>query len=368
MTRHTAVALVVMGCLGPGAVALGAQEQAEQTLVVGQQEKFEPGYPVGDIAVSDANIADFRVLSGRRAVLLLGKARGTTTLNITDQRRVLRTILTIVVRAREEQQREGDLKELLAEFPGVSVRHLGDALVVTGTVASKADLDAVQKIASAARAQNLVRLSMKSAPSGPAAEETPVVGGATQIEYDVDILEASASFTSGSYATGVEPSGRSLYRQTVRVPVGAETEIFVPGGTVDEDLTKKPTVGIRLKLQPRDLADDGDFTTFVVVETNLPVEQSRDPSVMRRARWELEASLDAPFALAGAQLLAVPAATRSGGSKFGRVVRTAGAITGMPGVRGTGASEYTRGIPYYNRQKQTQLLALFRPRVVRPAR
>jgi hypothetical protein len=342
-----------------------AQERDEQTLIVGEQMTFEPGYAVGDIAIVNVKIADYRVERGRRSILLLGKAKGETILNITDQKRVLRTILTITVLGREE----ADLQTLLQDFPDVSIRRIGDKAIVTGTVTSKSDLETVQKMAKVAGVESLVRVSYGGA-TGSGSEPGVAASGGPQVEYEIDVLEASVAFASGSYGTGVEPSGPSLFKEVIRVPVGGEAEVYVPGKAVSDKARKKnaPKSGIRMTLQPRDLSEEGEFTTFVTIETNVPVEGSPDPSVMRRARWEMEVLPGEPFAVAGAQLLAVPAAVKSGGSKFGRALKTMGAIARMPGVRRTDVREYTTGIPYYDRKKKTQVLALFKPRVIGGAR
>jgi hypothetical protein len=348
------------------AAGASAQEREEETLVVGEQLTFEPGYAVGDIAIVDVKIADYRVERGRRSILLLGKTKGQTILNITDQKRVLRTILTITVQGREE----ADLQALLQDFPEVSIRRIGDKAVVTGTVSSKNDLETVQKMARVAGVESLVRVSYGGAADSGSASDGTAASGVPQVEYEIDVLEASVAFVSGSYGTGVEPSGPSLFKEVVRVPVGGEAEIYVPGKTVSDKARKKnaPESGIRMTLQPGDLSAEGAFTTFVTIETNVPVEESSDPSVMRRARWEMEVLPGEPFAVAGAQLLAVPAAVKSGGSKFGRALKTMGAIARMPGVRHTDVREYTTGIPYYDRKKKTQVLALFKPRVIGGAR
>lgn len=344
------------------AAGASAQEREEQILVVGEQVTFEPGYAVGDIAIVNVKIADYRVERGRRRVLLLGKAKGQTILNITDQKRVLRTILTITVQGREE----ADLQALLQDFPDVRIRRIGDKAIVTGTVRSKSDLETVEKMASVAGMESLVRVSYGGAADSGSESDATIASGGPQVEYEIDVLEASVAFASGSYGTGVEPSGPSLFKEVVRVPVGGQAEVYVPGKAVSDKARKKnaPKSGIRMTLQPRDLSADGTFTTFVTIETNVPVETSPDPSVMRRARWEMEALPGEPFAVAGAQLLAVPAAVKRGGSKFGRALKAIGAIARLPGVRRTDVPEYTTGIPYYDRDKKTQVLALFKPRII----
>jgi Flp pilus assembly secretin CpaC len=155
MTRLYALCCFVIA-LTVAALAADVQTQ-DLTLYVGEQQTFTPGYPVGDIQVLNPEVANFKVEAGRRALMLVGKGKGETQLIIWDQKRVKRHEIKLIVRSRDEMKAETDLKELLKEFPTVQVRRLGEKLVVSGTVSSQADLDAIGRIASVASAENLVR-------------------------------------------------------------------------------------------------------------------------------------------------------------------------------------------------------------------
>jgi hypothetical protein len=371
---------------------LAAQEPVteEKTIFAAAQESYSPGFAVGDIAVAEPEIADFKVLAGRRELLLYGKTPGTTTLILWDQRRVKRAVITLNVVTRESVQAEKDLNELVADFPNVKVRRLKGQLVLTGTVDSAPDLEALQKIADTAEAANLVRLSgSASSPTGSAAPAPaePSAGSAppasaqtTTIEYDVDVLEAALAYSSGSYATGVEPSGRSLFRTKVSIAPGGRADVYVPGAAIASSDAGKDAkskkgkngqpatpVGIKLTLQPLPFAEDGSFTTVILVETNVPVEGASDPAITRRARWEMPLAAAEPFGLAGAELLAVPT-IEQGGSAMGRVLSTASIVGGLPGVSSAPGVGYVGAVPYYSKERKTQLLALFHPRVVRSAK
>jgi hypothetical protein len=373
--------------------ALAAQEPVteEKTVFVAAQQSFTPGFAVGDIAIAEPEIADYKVLRGRKELLLYGKAAGTTTLILWDQRRVKRAVITIHVVTRESVQAEKDLTELVAEFPDVKVRRLKGQLVLTGTVDNASDLEALQKIADTAEAANLVRLSgnagSAAAPAVPEAPTAtnpttpaPTAAQTTTIEYDVDVLEAALAYSSGSYATGVEPSGRSLFRTKVSVAPGARADVYVPGTAIASSDAGKDAkskkgkngqppapVGIKLTLQPSQFAEDGSFTTVIMVETNVPVEGASDPSITRRARWEMPLAATEPFGLAGAELLAVPT-IEQGGSSVGRVLSAASIVSGLPGVSSAPGVGYVGSVPYYSKERKTQLLALFHPRVVRGAK
>lgn len=382
-------------CLQLASVA--AQEDTQElTLFVKEQKPFTPGYAIGNIAIGDPEVADYKVMPGRKEIMLFAKGKGETRLLVWDQKNVKRHDVKITVAVKEEMQAETDLKELLAPFPTVSVRKLGEQLVVTGQVSTDADMDAVGRIATAASAQNLVRLVKTSAvgaivgpppstgstspstsgtgesvaPSGATAAGAPAA--VTQIEYEVELLEAHVAFASGTYGVGIEPSGRTLFKKVVRAPFNGDTEVIIPGTAAlspKADNKLKQQASLRMRVRPTALSEEGELTSFVSIETNVPVEGSKDPSITRRARWELVSRHDEPFGLGGAELMAMPQVVQ-GRSKLGRILETAGGTAGLAGSA-PGVSGYTGYVPsylpYYDKDKKTQLLAVFRPRVVQGA-
>ena len=285
---------LLLGAICLAWVALGAAQdpapsgsENEKTLYANTQETFSPGFALGDVAVAEPEIADYKVLPGRREMLLYGKAPGTTTLTLWDQKRVQRAVITVTVISREDQQAEKDLKELVADFPSVKVRRVKGKLVLTGVVQTKNDLEAIEKIAETAEATSLVRLSGMVQPTSPGGPSTPSgptdapkynesgdpVPPPATIHYEFDVLEASVNYSSGSYVTGVEPAGRILFKKVVAAGTGGNVEVYVPGSAIlppDKATTKPkkdapipPPIGIKLTLQPSELAEDGSFTTVV---------------------------------------------------------------------------------------------------------
>ena len=291
---------------------------------------------------------------------------------------------------RRLDQTERELGELLKGFPGLEVHTLAGSLVVTGVVTRQADKDTVEKIASAAGARNLVRYEP---PARPPAADTPMpqpgapasaagagasAGGLGAIEYQLEVLEASVQFHSGSYATGVEPSGRSLFKQTVTIPVDAEAEVFVPGTAIapkNADTTVKAPpkaaagaadpVGLRLTIRPGAPGQNGAFATFVLIETNVPVGQFTDTSTMRRARWQFPARSGEPIGIGGAELLAV-ADTANGPSGAARARGAATMFAVLPGVSSIRGAGYATAMPSDDPKRKTQLLLVVHPRFVPP--
>jgi hypothetical protein len=382
MTRVIGLVLFAIALTASVSARAADVQTQDLTLFVGEQQTFTPGYAVGDIQVLNPEVANFRVQPGRRELMLVGKGKGETQLIIWDQKRVKRHEIKLIVRSRDEMKQETDLKELLKDFPTVQVRRLGDRLVVSGTVSTQADLDAISRIANVASAENLVRVvrglypgAPPDPPPAPGPGPVGVAGptGAPQIEYEVEVIEGNVAFQSGTYGKGIEPSGPTLFKKVVRAPLGGDVDILVPGASVTSKNAEKGKgdksgvpLNLKLRLKPTGISDDGQLTTNVAIETNLPVEGSKDPNVNRRARWELVGATDEPFGLAGAELMAMPQVAQNP-SRLGRVLSTATQVTGMPGVSGRAGTNYVPSyVPYYDKSKNTQLIAVFRPRLIVP--
>ena len=382
--------------LGLAAALAAAQPEApaprEVRLLVGDQSVLEPGFAVGDIAVGDPAVADFRVRPGRRAVLLLGIGEGRTKLILWDQTSKTKTEVNLVVETRERAQAEAKLRALLRDFPSVRVERAGGDLIVAGTVSAEDDLALIERMATSTGAESFVRYVAPELPAGGAAmpptprvEPAPPTPGtaarpaeatsdpvsppsSAAVEYEVQVLEASVTFGSSSYETGIEPSGRVLHTAKVRAQIGREGQIFISGKSLASNDIKIPakeleTSGIRLTLTPVSL-DEGQLSTRILVETNLPIKSSAYvPGGWRRARWQSDNAITAPFSVAGADLLVVPELS-SGGGMLSSISGAAGVLGGLPGVSSLPGGQYSGYVPYYNKSRKTHLLVLLRARAV----
>jgi hypothetical protein len=400
MRQRAAAIAFALGAVLPAAHALQQPKPiaSQETVYINEQRVMTRGYAVGNVAIGDPAIADFKVLPGRREILLSGLGEGTTTLILWDQQNVKRDEVLIAVTTRAAASLKDELTKLLAGFTGVSVQTLAGALVLSGTVASESDRDAVAAIAEAAGIRSLVRFvpppgaaapaaapdAPPDAPADPPAADPPVPAGPADAParvalYEVELLEVSPQFVSGTYGTGIEPSGRPLYKGTVVMGPLAEGEVFIAGAKLfpnrPADAARKPgrpassgpppPLGIRLTLRPGPLDADGSFVTAITVETNLPYDSPLyDPDVQRRGRWEFTTGDGEPMGLAGADLLAVPELMDSR-SALGRAADVAGAVGRLPGVSGLPGAQYTGSVVYYDREKKSQLLVLIRPRLRR---
>lgn len=363
-------------------VMAAAQEliKLEQQILVNDQKIFTPGYAMGDLFLPDPKVADIKVLPGRKEVIIYGKTPGRTRLTIQDQKRVPRHELELIVVSREAMQLENDLRELLKPYPTVQLRTLGGKLVVSGDVETKADKEAVDRIAGAASVQSLVRYKpsgveeprgMPGADRPAGGEAVPKTTARAAIEYEMELMEASVSFGSGVYGTGVEPSGRPLAKKRVTIPINEEGEIyFNEPQLIPKDFQGKknlPEIGIRLRVRPGPADDSGNFTTYLLIETNVPVSEGSfaDPTIQRRARWEFRSMSGTPVGVGGNELLAIADVRRgpSTGSRLLGLARVAGSVPGAGGIgTGVGIGSGAVSAATYDRSKKTQLMMILRPR------
>lgn len=424
MARSMSLMVLVLGLTIVGAAAqTGSAPAREVRLLVGDQSVFEPGFAVGDISVGDPAVADFRVRPGRRSVLLVGVGEGRTKLIVWDQRNQSRSEVDLVVETREKAEAESKLRALLRDFPSVKVERMAGDLVVTGAISSEDDLALIERMAASTGAESFVRYVPPVPPAGRAATPAPAGSSAParptapvrpsapmpeaappparpapaapmpapatpaapapeapapdepaalEIEYEVQVMEASIAFGSSSYETGVEPSGRVLYSARIRTPLGGDAQTFVPGKSVassDIKIPSKelPTSGIRVTLTPTAL-EDRLLSTRILVETNLPIKSSAYvPGGWRRARWQSDNDVAAPFSVAGADLLVVPELS-SGGGTLSSIAGAAGTLSGLPGLSSVPGAGYAGYVPYYNKSRKTHLLLLVRSRAIAPGR
>ncbi len=394
LARLRTLALVLFALVATAPAVAAQPVREELTIYVNEVTTWTPGYAMGDIVLGAPATAGYEPMAGRRQLMLRGKKTGRTTLNIWDQRKVLRHEITLVVTTREAEVVEEDLKKLLAPYPSVVIARLAGELLLTGTVATQDELTAVTNLARVAKVQSTVRLAAAARPTygtttspvttpgattpggGGATSGTPAAEAAapTTVQYELELFEASVQFKTGEYGRGVEPSGRSLYKGKVSAPIGGEGEIFIGGPAIDPKNRKgdkndkaaaqNADTGIRLTVRPRP-GQRGSLVTGVEVETNVPLEYNLyDPEVWRRSRYSFGTTDGIPFAVSGNDLLAAPAIA-GGMSAVGKGTRVAQSASGVPGASRSGL-QY---VPVFGslfgsnnyKSKKTQILVVFRP-------
>ena len=217
--RHMLARASLLVMLAPAWLALGQAPTRTERLVVGEQRVLAPGYAVGDIAISNPAVCDFRVVSGRRGVLLVASGEGLATLTLWDQSGTKRDEVAIDVMSREMARLMDDLKELVKPYPGVSVKRLGSRLVLAGEVLSAEELQTIRTIADAARdviSTVTVRGAAAPASRQPAAAAPPA--GVSRILPDPAPPPAASRPGAAAPAAGVPVPAPAPPPVTVAAP------------------------------------------------------------------------------------------------------------------------------------------------------
>jgi Flp pilus assembly secretin CpaC len=205
--------------------------EVEKTLFVREQQLLETPYQVGDVAIGAPEVADFKVLEGRRQILMFGRASGRTNMTIWDHNRARRHEVWLTVMTREEAQAETELRDLLKEFRSVQVRWIRGRLTAVGTVASAQELEDLGRILQLTGAMSLVRVG-RPAPSPPRAQgpseaellerlvrEFPhvrvgrlsgqlYISGAVGSDQDLEIVRRMANALGAQTIVNVRPDAR----------------------------------------------------------------------------------------------------------------------------------------------------------------
>jgi pilus assembly protein CpaC len=141
---HHAAALGVLMALLVGSSAL-AQEGSTIALGVGTQKVVTiPG--ITRIALGDPSIAEVKTI-GNNQVLIIGQNEGKTTLLIWKSSGQ-RVSYLIAVRRQDPNEIISEIKKLLGEIEGVSVRMVGDRIYLDGQAYTTQDADRIDQVVS----------------------------------------------------------------------------------------------------------------------------------------------------------------------------------------------------------------------------
>ncbi|MFL5321784.1 MAG: type II and III secretion system protein family protein [Myxococcaceae bacterium] len=122
-----------------------AQEGSQISLGVGTQKVITvPG--IARIAVGDPSIADVKTI-GNNQILIIGAGEGKTTLLIWKSSGQ-RISYLVSVRKQDPNEVIGEIKKLLGEIEGVTVRMVGDRIYLDGQAYTTQDADRIDEVVS----------------------------------------------------------------------------------------------------------------------------------------------------------------------------------------------------------------------------
>ncbi len=140
--RHCAAVLLVVSAVVVSGSAY-AQEGGNIALGVGTQKVMNiPG--IQRIAVGDASIADVKTI-GNNQVLIIGAGEGKTTLLIWKSSGQ-RVSYTVSVRKQDPNEVISEIKKLLGEIEGVTVRMVGDRIYLDGQAYTSQDAERIDQV------------------------------------------------------------------------------------------------------------------------------------------------------------------------------------------------------------------------------
>lgn len=129
----------------PASVALAEEGGTTITLGVGTQKVITvPG--VNRIAVGDPAVADIKTI-GNNQVLIIGQSEGKTSL-LLWRSSGQRTSYQVIVRKQDPNEVISEIKKLLGDIEGVSVRMVGDRIYLDGQAYTTQDADRIDSVVS----------------------------------------------------------------------------------------------------------------------------------------------------------------------------------------------------------------------------
>ncbi|MCG5538632.1 type II and III secretion system protein family protein [Halorhodospira sp. 9622] len=274
--RTRAVLSVLIGCLLAAVAAHQAAantlefgddlDVGEMTLALGKSQVVTAPTDLSQVVVGNPNIADVRLLSSRR-VLLLGRGAGRTNLALRDEDDQVVALLDLVV-THDTQGLKRKLHELLPDETGIEVRSSNAAVILSGEVS---DARALETALTAARsfAGDDVRNMLR-------------VGGGQQVMLEVRIAEVRRNSLR---ELGVQGQIRGSSDSFAYDLITGGSAASVPGAFVD-GLFEWTDVMLRLQAletrgaaktlaEPNIVAISGQQASFLVGgEFPVPVVQS----------------------------------------------------------------------------------------------
>ena len=124
-----------------------AAEIADEYLVINNPKIKTTSYGIGNITVGDPNIVNFKADRKKQRITLFPKTPGTTSLIIFDQKGQQKDVMTLVVYSTDPERLLTDVQQLLVDVEGISVKRVGQKIIIDGSVLLPSELNRIQKVA-----------------------------------------------------------------------------------------------------------------------------------------------------------------------------------------------------------------------------
>jgi pilus assembly protein CpaC len=148
MGRGWAWALVLFSLMtGPGSAPVAAESVGGTVRMnIGQQKVLDVPAPLQQVAVGDPSVADVKAISQGRQILVTAVGRGTTDIVAWDAAGRQFTT-TVQVAAKDIASIRDELKTVLGDVEGISVRSAGERVVIDGEIFTRQDFERVRRVA-----------------------------------------------------------------------------------------------------------------------------------------------------------------------------------------------------------------------------
>ena len=115
-------------------------------LTLGQQRVLDVPAPLQQVAIGDPSVADVKIISQGRQILVTALGRGLTDLVAWDvQGRQTTTAIQVV--AKDISAVRDELKGILGDVEGINIRTVGERVVIDGEIFTRQDFEKVRQVA-----------------------------------------------------------------------------------------------------------------------------------------------------------------------------------------------------------------------------
>ena len=139
---------------------LWSQSSSTTYLVVNNPKVRKFDFEVGNVTIGNQKIVDFKADRNKNWITLFPKNPGTTLLFVFDQKGNQKEALELVVYSQDPDRLLDQVRQLLVDIEGITIKKLNDKIIIDGEVILPQDKVRIQKVMSST--PNIVDLSRMS--------------------------------------------------------------------------------------------------------------------------------------------------------------------------------------------------------------
>ncbi len=114
-------------------------------LTVGQQRVLDVAFPLEQVAIGDPQVADVKIVSKGKQLLITAIAQGVTDVLTWDLKgKQISTLIQVVTK--DIRIVKSEVKGILRDIEGIEIRSVGDRVVIDGEIFTRSDFDRIKKV------------------------------------------------------------------------------------------------------------------------------------------------------------------------------------------------------------------------------